>query len=117
MLRIDRLKKRRIEKKFTHEDMAEKLGITRQAYGNYESGKRDVDSATLTKLVVILDVESDYLLGITDQPRIKPGDDGMFFYGGPDKYTPDEIAEMEAALERYRAMKERAAMEARKNNK
>lgn len=117
MLRFDRLKNLRKEKKLTQEDMARKLGITRQAYGNYESGSRDVDSATLKKLVEILDVESDYLLGVIDQPRRVQVEDGMFFFGGPDKYTPDEIAEMEAALERYRKMKERAAEEARKEQK
>ncbi|MRN56790.1 helix-turn-helix transcriptional regulator [Paenibacillus monticola] len=105
MLQIDRLKKRRLEKKLTHDDMADKLGITRQGYGNYESGKRDVDSVTLAKLVSILDADSDYLLGLTDTPRRETTN--MSFYGGPDKYTPDEIEEMEAALDRYRKTKDR----------
>lgn len=68
-MRLDRLKSHRLEKKLTHEDMASKLGITRQGYGNYESGKRDLDTATLTLIADILDVDTDYLLGRTDIPR------------------------------------------------
>lgn len=117
MLDLERLKNRRVEKGFTQEDMADKLGITRQGYGNYESGKRDVDSGTLKKLVRILDCEADFLLGIIDEPRRATIEDGMFFFGGPDKYTPDEIAEMEAAVERYRAMKERVAEQVRREEK
>ncbi|GIP58531.1 helix-turn-helix transcriptional regulator [Paenibacillus sp. FSL W8-0186] len=100
MLRTDRLKNKRLEKKLTQEDMANKLDITRQAYGNYESGKRDVDSTTLVKLVEILDIDSDYLLGITDTPRSLATN--MSFYGGSKNYTPDEIAVMEATLKAYR---------------
>lgn len=48
--------------------MADKLGITRQGYGNYESGKRDVDTETLVKISEILETNSAYLLGETDDP-------------------------------------------------
>lgn len=40
--------------------------------------------------------------------RKKP-ETSMSFFGGPEKYSEDEIAEMEAALERYREMERRAA--------
>jgi len=48
--------------------MAEKLGITRQAYSNYENGKREPDLKTLEGLCDIFDVKMDYLLGRTDDP-------------------------------------------------
>lgn len=65
MLNGERLREERIAQNLTQEDMAKKLGITRQAYGNYETGKRDVDSQTLVNIVKILNVSSDYLLGLS----------------------------------------------------
>lgn len=62
----ERLTKLRLEKKLTHQNIADKLGITRQAYGNYESGKRDIDTDTLSKIADILDTSTDYLLGRTN---------------------------------------------------
>ncbi|WP_374019052.1 helix-turn-helix transcriptional regulator [Paenibacillus thiaminolyticus] len=67
----ERLTHKRLEKKLTHQNMADKLGITRQAYGNYESGKRDLDTETLSKIADILDTTTDYLLGRTDNPSPK----------------------------------------------
>lgn len=66
MLNGERLKNERILQNLTQEDMANKLGITRQAYGNYEAGKRDVDSQTLVKLSSILNISVDYLLGLSN---------------------------------------------------
>ncbi|MEC0310140.1 helix-turn-helix transcriptional regulator [Paenibacillus lautus] len=111
-MRLDRLKSHRLEKKLTHEDMASKLGITRQGYGNYESGKRDLDTSTLSLIADILDVDTDYLLGRTNIP--KGYETNLSFYGGPEQYTQDEIEEMEAALKRYREMKKRASEQANK---
>ncbi|AJS59242.1 helix-turn-helix domain-containing protein [Paenibacillus sp. IHBB 10380] len=68
MLDLDRLATMRLKKKLTHQNMADKLGITRQGYGNYESGKRDVDTETLTKIANILETNSDYILGQTNDP-------------------------------------------------
>lgn len=69
MLNGERLREERIAQNLTQEDMAKKLGITRQAYGNYETGKRDVDSQTLVNLAVILDMSVDYLLGISKNKK------------------------------------------------
>ncbi|MFW5436607.1 helix-turn-helix domain-containing protein [Paenibacillus apiarius] len=67
----ERLAQKRLEKKLTHQNMADKLGITRQAYGNYESGKRDLDTETLSKIADILETTTDYLLGRTHNPSPK----------------------------------------------
>lgn len=64
----ERLSRLRIAKKRTHQDLADYLGITRQAYSNYESGKRDVDTSTLNKLADYYDVSIDYLLGRSNNP-------------------------------------------------
>ncbi|MBU5670280.1 helix-turn-helix domain-containing protein [Paenibacillus brevis] len=101
--------------KLTQEELAEKINLTKAAVSNYENGHSKPSDETLVAIADVLDVDTDYLLGRTDQPRSKV-EDGMFFYGGPDKYTPDEIAEMDAALKRYREMKNRAVKEAERHN-
>lgn len=44
-------------------DVAKQLGITQQAYANYERGVREADYNTLNKLAAIFNVSTDYLLG------------------------------------------------------
>ncbi|MFF2449322.1 helix-turn-helix domain-containing protein [Neobacillus sp. NPDC058068] len=60
-----RLRDLRTARKLTQQDIADKLGITRQAYGYYESekSKREPDLASTQKLAEIFDVTTDYLLG------------------------------------------------------
>ena len=43
-------------------EVAKKLGITQQAYANYERGVRQADYETLSKLSAIFDVSIDYLI-------------------------------------------------------
>lgn len=62
----DRLKKLRIDKKLSQQQMADFLGISRQGYGKYEknddknSSQPDFD--TLKKLSDFFDVSIDYLI-------------------------------------------------------
>ncbi|MED1089709.1 helix-turn-helix domain-containing protein [Bacillus paramycoides] len=64
----ERLKKLRESKNLTHTQVAEYLGITRQAYTNYENGEREIKTDTLRKLVGFFNTSADYLLGTTDDP-------------------------------------------------
>ncbi|MEK4951914.1 helix-turn-helix transcriptional regulator [Bacillus sp. FSL W8-1127] len=57
-----RLKSLRLSKKLSQQDMANLLGITRQAYGRYESGQSEPDIENLRKLAKFFDVSIDYLL-------------------------------------------------------
>jgi len=57
-----RLKSLRLSKKLSQQDMADLLGITRQAYGRYESGQSEPDIENLRKLAKFFDVSIDYLL-------------------------------------------------------
>ncbi|MBP1999261.1 transcriptional regulator with XRE-family HTH domain [Paenibacillus shirakamiensis] len=106
----ERLSKLRLDRNFTHQDMADQLGMTRQGYGHYESGKRAIDSDTLSKLADILRVDTDYLLGRTEVPK-EPSEEnlniGLAFYGGPESYSAEEIKVMQAALRAYREHKEK----------
>lgn len=58
----------RKEKKLTQSDLAAVLGISRQAYSNYEAGKRQPDNETMLKLAEYFNVSVDYLLGRGDEP-------------------------------------------------
>ena len=52
--------------------VADKLGITRQAYGNYENGNRKPDNETMLKLSNIFGVSVDALLLGPEAPK-RPG--------------------------------------------
>lgn len=64
----ERLKQIRDSKDLTHQQVADFLGITRQAYANYENGEREIKAETLRKLAGFFNVSADYLLGTTDDP-------------------------------------------------
>jgi transcriptional regulator with XRE-family HTH domain len=58
--------------------MADKIGITKSAYGYYEQGKTIPDVITARKIADILDVSVDYLLGNSDfkkAPELTPKDE------------------------------------------
>lgn len=83
------LKSLRKTKKYNQQQVADKLGITRQAYTNYESGKRVPEVQTLEKLAQLFDVSVDYLLGRSANPEAEmlikqidalPEDKKEFFY-------------------------------------
>ncbi|UOG08811.1 helix-turn-helix domain-containing protein [Bacillus altitudinis] len=57
-----RLIQLRKTKKLTQEQMAEKIGIHRATYANYERGYRQPDYDTLIKIADFFEVTTDYLL-------------------------------------------------------
>lgn len=68
----DRLKFYRNTFGYTQTDIANKLGVSRQAYQHYEQGDREPTCDTLRKLCIIFDCTSDELLEIeTDSERKK----------------------------------------------
>lgn len=63
----DRIKIARINKGLSQQTMADILGISQPGYQQIESGiKPDMKISTLIKLCNILDVSSDWLLGLTE---------------------------------------------------
>ena len=64
-----RLKELREGKKYTQQQIAEKIGLKRAAYGAYETGLNTPDAQTLLKLANIFDVTTDYLLGRVDNKK------------------------------------------------
>nr|WP_082301969.1 helix-turn-helix transcriptional regulator [Streptococcus gallolyticus] len=68
MIFNERLKKRRLEKGFTQQQIADKLNINRVTYTNWEKGNREPNLDKIIELTQILDTTIDYLVGLSDIP-------------------------------------------------
>lgn len=66
------LKRFRRELNLTQRDVAETLGVMTQVYSRYETGKYVPRADDVTKIAEAYDVTTDYLLGLSDEPRPKP---------------------------------------------
>ena len=64
----NKLKQLRADSGLSQQKAADKIGITRSAYSNYEQGLREPDLATLQKICILFNVSADYLLGT--EPKI-----------------------------------------------
>ena len=60
----NRVKELRLAKSLSQEQLAEKIGLTKQAISQYERGDRNPSMAVLGALCDFFNVSSDYLLGI-----------------------------------------------------
>ena len=54
----------------TQKEIAKALNCSQQVYSNYELGQRDIPTDILIKLSTYYDVSVDYILGISDNPKI-----------------------------------------------
>ncbi len=59
----ERLKELRKMRRFSQHALAERLGISQQAVGKWETGKSTPDPATLREIADIFEVSVDLLLG------------------------------------------------------
>lgn len=59
----DRIAEKRKQKKMTQEEVANKLGIPRSTYSNYELNNREPDVETLNMLSELFDCSVDWLTG------------------------------------------------------
>ena len=65
-----RIRELREDNDKTPAEMAALLHCSQQAYSNYELGQRDIPTDILIELSRFYSVSVDYILGITDNPRI-----------------------------------------------
>ena len=65
-----RIRDLREDHDLTQKEMAKKLNCSQQVYSNYELGQRDIPTDILIKLSGIYNVSVDYILNITDNPKI-----------------------------------------------
>ena len=59
----------REDRDITQKQMAQILHCSQQVYSNYELGQRDVPTDVLIKLSEFYGVSTDYILGLTDNPK------------------------------------------------
>ena len=72
------LKSARTRMGLNQKDFAESIGISRERYHNYESGKREPDNDTLIRIAKGLSVTPNYLLGISDRPPLSDSEDEVW---------------------------------------
>ena len=70
MLRGDRFRKLRLERNYTHEQLAALLDVKIRQIARYEAGQNDPGAAVLARMADVLGVTADYLLGRTDDPTL-----------------------------------------------
>ena len=71
-----RLKEIRKMRKMTQQELSEKSGIPSTSIAHIEAGSRKPSLEIFYKLVVVLNVSADYLLGCIDQ-HTHPGSDSI----------------------------------------
>lgn len=99
---IIRLRKLRTEHKRSQQDVADFLGITRQGYGSYESGKTEPDHDTLIRIADYFEVSTDYLVGRSIARS--PGG-GQAYADGGANWTQEEKDAAAAYIEMLRQQK------------
>ncbi len=65
-----RIRDLREDKDLTQKQVAQMLNCSQQVYSNYELGQRDIPTDILIKLSAFYNVSTDYILGISNNPKI-----------------------------------------------
>jgi transcriptional regulator with XRE-family HTH domain len=73
-LQIDRLRHARQELGWSQRELARRCGLGDAQVNKYENGHTDPSATYLGIIAIALGVSSDYLLGMTDNPRGQLGD-------------------------------------------
>lgn len=68
---MNRLKDLRVSAKMKQADLAKLMQCSANAISNYETGVRDIDSATICRLCEIFGCTADYLLGRSNLPTVE----------------------------------------------
>ena len=66
-----RIRDLREDRDLTQKKLAQALNCSQQVYSNYELGQRDIPTDILIKLSSFYNVSVDYILGISDSPKIQ----------------------------------------------
>lgn len=64
-----RIRDLREDRDLKQRQLAEILNCSQQVYSNYELGQRDIPTDVLIRLAEFYQVSTDYLLGLTSNPR------------------------------------------------
>ena len=63
------LKKLRVEKELTQEELGKDIGVSGQSIKNWENDRRKYDLKAILKLAEYFDVTTDYLLGLSKDKK------------------------------------------------
>ena len=66
-----RVRDLREDRDLTQREVSCALNCSQQVYSNYELGQRDIPTDILIKLSRFYNVSVDYILGISDDPKIR----------------------------------------------
>lgn len=66
-----RIKDLREDRDLTQQEIAAYLGMKQPQYSRYERGLRDVPTDVLIRLAQYYHTSTDYILGLTNNPRAK----------------------------------------------
>lgn len=65
----ERIKKRRLDLKFSQEELAQRLGYTsRSSINKIESGRNDISQSKVIEFAEVLQTTPMYLMGVSDDP-------------------------------------------------
>lgn len=62
----ERIKKARLEKGLTQDQLSGLIGVAKSTYNGYEKGNREPDFFKLKKLIEVLEVDANYLLCVDE---------------------------------------------------
>lgn len=96
----ERLREQRIKRGLTQGELAQELGMARNSIFSYETNKRTPDIDVLAKCAMFFDVTSDYLLGLSDIPKVDADNKKIVSYHQrTDSARQKLIARIDKALE------------------
>ncbi len=64
-----RIRDLREDRDLKQKNLAEMLNCSQQVYSNYELGQRDIPTDVLIRLSRFYQVSTDYILGLTNNPK------------------------------------------------
>ncbi|WP_374713326.1 helix-turn-helix domain-containing protein [Symbiobacterium terraclitae] len=85
----------RLERGETQRQLAEAVGASESAIANYEAERREPEAAILLRIAARYGVSSEYLMGLTDDPRrqkdLPPGWEQVLTEAARHHMSPDEV--------------------------
>jgi len=106
-----RIKKLRLERKLTQEQLGKMINVTKVSISGYENGNRSPDMETLQRIADYFDVKLDYLTGRSDDPSPSAKRDenntngGRAYYNGGKDWTEEEVEMADAIIKKLREQK------------
>lgn len=67
-----RIRALRQDYELSQRELAQQLGMSQTGYSKYETGENDIPTSILTKLALLYQTSTDYLLGLTNEARPYP---------------------------------------------